>query len=222
MLFGLTNAPAAFIDMINRIFRPYLDQFVVVFIDDILVYSQTTKDHDRYLRVVLQIMREKQLYGKLSKCEFWLAEIAFLGHNVSADAKKIEAIVEWKPPRNVTEVRSFIGLAGYYRRFVKEFSSIASLLTKLLHKNVRFDWIDRCQTAFDRLKTMLVEAPVLIQSVLGKDFVIYSDASHHGLGCVLMQEGNVVAYASKQLKIHEQNYPIHDLELAAIVFALKI
>ncbi|KAL5749287.1 hypothetical protein ACOSP7_023890 [Xanthoceras sorbifolium] len=227
MPFGLTNAPAAFMDLMNRIFRPYLDQFVVVFIDDILVYSQTAEDHDRHLRVVLQILREKQLYGKLSKCEFWLPEIAFLGHIVSAkgikaDPKKIEAIVEWKPPRNVTEVRSFLGLAGYYRRFVKGFSSIASPLTKLLHKNVRFEWTDRCQAAFDRLKAMLVEAPVLIQLVSGKDFVIYSDASHQGLGCVLMQEGKVVAYASRQLKNHEQNYPIHDLELAAIVFALKI
>ncbi|KAL5842187.1 hypothetical protein ACOSQ3_012790 [Xanthoceras sorbifolium] len=171
-------------DLMNRIFRPYLDQFVVVFIDDILVYSQTTEDHDRHLRVVLRILREKQLHGKLSKCEFWLAEIAFLGHIVSAegikgDPKKIEAIVEWKPPKNVAEVRSFLGLAGYYRRFVKGFSSIASLLTKLLHKNVRFDWTDR-------LKTMLVESPVLIQPVSGKDFVIYSDASHYGLGCVLM------------------------------------
>ncbi|KAL5821813.1 hypothetical protein ACOSQ3_023695 [Xanthoceras sorbifolium] len=227
MPFGLTNAPAAFMDLMNRIFRPYLDQFGVVFIDDILVYSQTTEDHDRHLRVVLQILREKQLYGKLSKCEFWLSEIAFLGHIVSAegikaDPKKIEAIVEWKPPRNVTEVRSFLGLAGYYRRFVKGFSSIASPLTKLLHKNVRFEWTDRCQAAFDRLKAMLVEAPVLIQPVSGKDFVILSDASHHGLGCVLMQEGKVVAYASRQLKNHEQNYPIHDLELTAIVFALKI
>ncbi|KAL5840126.1 hypothetical protein ACOSQ4_012734 [Xanthoceras sorbifolium] len=214
-------------DLMNRIFRPYLDQFVVVFIDDILVYSQTTEDHGRHLRVVLRILREKQLHGKLSKCEFWLAEIAFLGHIVSAegikgDPKKIEAIVEWKPPKNVAEVRSFLGLAGYYRRFVKGFSSIASPLTKLLHKNVRFDWTDRCQAAFDRLKTMLVEAPVLMQPVSGKDFVIYSDASHYGLGCVLMQEGKVVSYASRQLKTHEQNYPIHDLELAAIVFALKI
>ncbi|KAL5815789.1 hypothetical protein ACOSQ3_024167 [Xanthoceras sorbifolium] len=217
MPFGLTNAPAAFMDLMNRIFRPYLDQFVVVFIDDILVYSQTAEDHDRHLRVALQILREKQLYGKLSKCEFWLPEIAFLGHIVSeegikADPKKIEAIVEWKPPRNVTEVRSFLGLAGYYRRFVKGFSSIANPLTKLLHKNVRFEWTDRCQAAFDRLKAMLVEAPVLTQPISGKDYVIYSDASHHGLGCVLMQEGKVVAYASRQLKNHELNYPIHDLE----------
>ncbi|KAL5835343.1 hypothetical protein ACOSQ4_014840 [Xanthoceras sorbifolium] len=227
MPFGLTNVPAAFMDLMNRIFQLYLDPFVVVFIDDILVYSQMTEDHDRHLRVVLQILRKKQLYGKLSKCEFWLSKIAFLGHIVSAkgmkaNPKKIEVIMEWKSPRNIAEVRSFLGLTGYYRRFMKGFSSIASPLTKLLHKNVRFDWTDRCQAAFDKLKMMLVEAPVLIQPVSGKDFVIYSDASHQGLGCVLMQEGKVVTYASRQLKTHEQNYPLHDLELAAIVFALKI
>ncbi|KAL5775879.1 hypothetical protein ACOSP7_013436 [Xanthoceras sorbifolium] len=227
MPFGLTNAPAAFMDLMNRIFRPYLDLCVVVFIDDILIYSQTAAEHDRHLRIVLQILREKKLYAKLSKCEFWLNEIAFLGHVISAygikaDPKKIEAVMEWKPPRNVSEIRSFLGLAGYYRRFVKGFSSIATPLTKLLHKNVRFEWNEKCQTAFEKLKAMLVEAPILVQPISGKDFVVYSDASHNGLGCVLMQDGKVVAYAFRQLKTHEQNYPTHDLELAAIVFALKI
>ncbi|KAJ9177049.1 hypothetical protein P3X46_012303, partial [Hevea brasiliensis] len=227
MPFGLTNAPAAFMDLMNRIFHPYLDRFVVVFIDDILVYSKTREEHDEHLRIVLQTLREKKLYAKLSKCDFWLNEIAFLGHIVSADGirvdpKKIEAVMEWKPPRNTTEVRSFLGLAGYYRRFVKGFSLIAAPMTKLLHKNVRFDWNDKCQTSFEKLKAMLTEAPMLTQPVSGKDFVVYSDASHNGLGCVLMQEGKVIAYASRQLRPHEQNYPTHDLELAAIIFALKI
>ncbi|XP_043811844.1 uncharacterized protein LOC122723519 [Manihot esculenta] len=227
MPFGLTNAPAAFMDLMNRIFHPYLDQFVVVFIDDILIYSKTKEEHDQHLRIVLQTLREKQLYAKLSKCEFWLNDISFLGHVVSAegirvDPKKIEAILEWKPPKNVAEIRSFLGLAGYYRRFVKGFSIIAAPLTKLLHKNVKYDWDDKCQKSFEKLKKMLTEAPVLTQPESGKDFVIYSDASHNGLGCVLMQEGKVVAYASRQLKPHEKNYPTHDLELAAIVFALKI
>ncbi|KAJ9180944.1 hypothetical protein P3X46_009128, partial [Hevea brasiliensis] len=227
MPFGLTNAPAAFMDLMNRIFHPYLDRFVVVFIDDILVYSKTREEHDEHLRIVLQTLREKKLYAKLSKCDFWLNEIAFLGHIVSADGirvdpKKIEAVMEWKPPRNTTEVRSFLGLAGYYRRFVKGFSLIAAPMTKLLHKNVRFDWNDKCQTSFEKLKAMLTEAPVLTQPVSGKDFVVYSDASHNGLGCVLMQEGKVVAYASRQLRPHEQNYPTHDLELVVIIFALKI
>ncbi|XP_040951282.1 uncharacterized protein [Gossypium hirsutum] len=227
MPFGLTNAPAAFMDLMNRIFQPYLDQFVVVFIDDILVYSKSESEHDQHLRTVLQILREKQLYGKLSKCEFWLSEVVFLGHVVSADGirvdpKKIEAIVQWKAPKNVSEVRSFLGLAGYYRRFVNGFSKIALPMTKLLQKNVPFIWDDQCQRSFETLKQMLTEAPVLTLPESGKDFIVYSDASLNGLGCVLMQEGKVIAYASRQLKSHERNYPTHDLELATVIFALKI
>ena len=227
MPFGLTNAPAAFMDLMNRVFRPYLDQFVVVFIDDILVYSKDEQEHEQHLKIVLQTLREKKLYAKLSKCDFWLKEISFLGHIVSAegirvDPVKIEAVVNWKPPRSVTEVRSFLGLAGYYRRFVKGFSVIASPLTKLLRKGVLFEWSDKCQNSFEQLKEMLVEAPILTQPTSGKEYTLYSDASCIGLGCVLMQNEKVVAYASMQLKLHEQNYPTHDLELAAVVFALKI
>ena len=227
MPFGLTNAPAAFMDLMNRVFRPYVDQFVVVFIDDILVYSKDRESHDTHLRVVLEILRKEQLYAKLSKCEFWLTEVSFLGHIVSkegiqVDPKKIEVVVEWKPPRNVTEVRSFLGLAGYYRRFVKGFSMIAAPMMRLLQKNVKYEWSEKCQGSFEKLKAFLTEAPVLTQPTCGKEYVIYSDASLNGLGCVLMQEGKVVAYALRQLKPHEKNYPTHDLELAAIVFALKI
>ena len=227
MPFGLTNAPTAFMDLMNRVFRPYVDQFVVVFIDDILVYSKDRESHDTHLRVVLEILRKEQLYAKLSKCEFWLSEVSFLGHIVSkegiqVDPKKIEVVVEWKPPRNVTEVRSFLGLAGYYRRFVKGFSMIAAPMTRLLQKNVKYEWSEKCQGSFEKLKAFLTEAPVLTQPTCGKEYVIYSDASLNGLGCVLMQDGKVVAYASRQLKPHEKNYPTHDLELAAIVFALKI
>ena len=141
---------------------------------------------------------------------------------IRVDPKKIEAVLEWRPPRNVTEVRSFLGLAGYYRRFVKGFSIIAAPMTKLLKKESKFVWDSKCQQSFDKLKQMLTEAPVLTQPESGKDFVIYSDASHIGLGCVLMQEGKVVAYVSRQLKPHEKNYPTHDLELAAIVLAFKV
>ena len=227
MPFGLTNASTVFMDIMNRVFQPYVDQFFVVFIDDILVYSKDRENHDTHLRVVLETLRKEQLYAKLSKCEFWLNEVSFLGHIVSkegirVDPKKIEVVVEWKPPRNVTEVRSFLGLAGYYRRFVKGFSMIAAPMTRLLQKNVKFEWDEECQRSFDKLKAFLTEAPVLTQPICGKEYVIFSDASLNGLGCVLMQEGKVVAYASRQLKPHEKNYPTDDLELAAIVFALKI
>ena len=141
---------------------------------------------------------------------------------IRVDPAKIEAVVNWKSPQNVTEVRSFLGLAGYYRRFVRGFSVIASPLTKLLRKGIKFEWTDKCQNSFEQLKGMLVEAPVLTQPISGKEYTLYSDASGIGLGCVLMQDGKVVAYASRQLKPHEQNYPTHDLELAAVVFALKI
>ena len=227
MPFGLTNAPAKFMDLMNWVFHPYLDQFVVVFIDDILVYSKDAQEHKHHLRITLQILRENQLFAKLSKCDFLLKEVSFLGHIVSADGirvdpTKIEAVVSWKPPRNITEVRSFLGLAGYYRRFVQGFSVIASSLTRLLRKGVKFEWDDKCQSSFERLKKILVEAPVLIQPTSGGDYTMNNDASRISLGCVLMQDGKVVAYASRQLKPHEQNYPTHDLELAAVVFALKI
>ena len=168
MPFGLTNAPAAYMDLMNRVFYPYLDQFVVVFIDDILVYSKGAQEDDQHLRIVLQILREKKLFAKLSKCDFWLKKVSFLGHivfteGVRVNPVKIEAIVNWKPPRNVTEVRSFLGLAGYYRWFVKGFSVITSPLTKLLRKGVKFEWDDKCQPSFDQLKKILVEAPVLTQ-----------------------------------------------------------
>ncbi|KAL4278247.1 hypothetical protein GQ457_03G020180 [Hibiscus cannabinus] len=157
MPFGLTNAPAAFMDLMNRVFHEYLDQFVVLFIDDILVYSRTEEDHDRHLRLVLQTLLENQLYAKLSKCEFWIREVVFLGHVVSSegirvDPKKVEAIVNWKQPTSVTEIRSFLGLAGYYWRFVSGFSKVLAPLTKLLQKGVKYEWSDARQQAFEKLK----------------------------------------------------------------------
>ena len=191
------------------------------------MYSKDRENHDTHLRVMLETLRKEQLYAKLSECEFWLNEVSFLGHivpkeRIRVDPNKIEVVVEWKPPRNVTEVRSFLGLADYYRRFVKGFSVTAAPMTRLLQKNVKYEWSEKCQRSFDKLKAFLTEAPVLTQPTCGKKYVIFSDASLNGLGCVLMQEGKVVACASRQLKPHEKNYPTHDLELAAIVFALKI
>ena len=227
MPFGLTNAPAAFMDLMNRVFKEFLDQFVIVFIDDILVYSKSSEEHVFHLSKVLQTLRENALYAKFSKCEFWLNRVAFLGHvisgdGISVDPTKIEAVMKWPRPTTVTEVRSFLGLAGYYRRFVEGFSAIATPLTHLLKKETRFEWTDKCEKSFQELKHRLTTAPVLTIPSGPGGYEIYSDASLKGLGCVLMQNGRVVAYASRQLRPHELNYPTHDLELAAIVFALKI
>ena len=214
-------------DLMNRVFKKYIDQFVIVFIDDILIYSRTPEEHVKHLEVVLQVLREKKLYAKLNKCEFWLQEISFLGHiiskdGISVDPAKVEAIVEWPRPKTIQEIRSFLGLAGYYRRFVGGFSRIAVPLTTLTRKGEEFIWTTECEKSFQELKEKLVTAPVLTIPLGTEGFVIYSDASHKGLGCVLMQHGKVVAYASRQLKDYERNYPTHDLELAAVVFALKI
>ena len=227
MPFSLTNALAAFMDLMNRVFQSYLDRFVIVFIDDILVYSGSSEEHSEHLRIVLQTLRERQLYAKLSKCQFCIDRVAFLGHvtsgeGVSVDPQKIEAVVNWKPPKNVSEVRSFLGLAGYYRKFVTGFSKIVAPLTKLTRKDVKYDWVDAYQKSFDELKGRLTSAPVLALPNGRDGFVVYSDASQQGLGFVLMQNDRVIAYASRQLKKHEENYPTHDLELTAVMFALKI
>ena len=168
-----------------------------------------------------------KLYAKFSKCEFWLKQVAFLGHvvsseGVSVDHAKIEAVTSWSRPSTVSEVRSFLGLAGYYRRFVEDFSHLATPLTQLTRKRTPFFWSPACEDSFQNLKQRLVTPPILKVPDGSGSFVIYSDASKRGLSFVLMQQGKVVAYVSRQLKSHEQNYPTHDLELATVVFALKI
>ncbi|KAI3808712.1 hypothetical protein L1987_24670 [Smallanthus sonchifolius] len=227
MSFGLTNAPAAFMDLMNRVCRPMLDRSVIVFIDDILVYSKSEGDHHCHLREVLEVLKQEKLYAKFSKCAFWHREVQFLGHvinpnGIMVDPAKIETVKEWNVPKTPTEIRSFLGLAGYYRRFIQDFSRIASPLTKLTRKELKYEWGPTQNNVFEELKTRLTQAPVLTLPEGNEDLVVYSDASGQGLGCVLMQRGKVIAYASRQLKIHEVNYPTHDLELAAIVFALKI
>ena len=227
MPFGLTNAPAVFMDLMNRVCRPYLDQFVIVFIDDILIYSKSKSDHESHLCLILELLRKEQLYAKFSKCEFWLNEVQFLGHVVNdkgihVDPTKIEAVKSWVTPTTPTEVRSFLGLAGYYRRFISNFSKISLPLTALTQKNKPFVWGSEQETAFQTLKNKLCNAPILSLPDGDDDFVVYCDASKQGLGCVLMQRGKVIAYASRQLKVHEVRYTTHDLELGAVVFALKI
>ncbi|WMV33546.1 hypothetical protein MTR67_026931 [Solanum verrucosum] len=197
MSFGLTNALAAFMDLMNMVFIRYLDMFVIVFIGDILVYSRSEDEHTDYLRIVIQVLKDQQLFAKFSKCEFWLRSVAFLGHIVS-------------------------GKAGYYKRFLELFSSIASPLTTLTQKKVKFIWSEACEKSFQQLKDKLTSAPVLTLPEGTNGFVVYCDASRIELGCALMQNGKVIAYASRKLKIHEKNYNTHDLVLAAVVFALNI
>ncbi|BBH09102.1 transposable element gene [Prunus dulcis] len=220
MPFGLPNAPAAFMDLMNRVFRHYLNRFVIVFIDDILVYYKSQKAHMKHLEIVLRTLRRKQLYEKFTQFQFWLDRVSFLGHiiyveGIYVDPQKVEAVVNWPRPTTVTEVRSFLGLGGYYCRFVEGFSAIATPLTRLTRNGVKFEWMDECEESFNELKTKLTTAPVLTLPDDSGNFVIYGDASRQGLGCVLMQLGKVIAYASTKLKKHELNYPTHDLELAA-------
>jgi hypothetical protein len=202
MSFGLTNAPTHFTYLMNSVFMPELDKFVVVFIDDILIYSKNEEEHARHLRIVLTRLREHQLYAKFSKCVFWLEEIQFLGHILSAkgiavDPSKVKDILEWKPPTTIHQVQSFLGLAGYYRQFIPNFSKLVNPITSLLKNDTKFNWSSRCNEAFEKLKVSLTTAPVLTQPDIEKPFDVYCDSSGSGLGCVLMQEGRVIAYASR-------------------------
>ncbi|GJX79014.1 putative reverse transcriptase domain-containing protein [Tanacetum coccineum] len=177
MPFGLTNAPAVFQGPMNRVCKPYLDKFVIVFIDDILIYSKDEKEHEEHLKVILELLKKEKLYAKFSKCEFWIPKVQFLGHvidsrGIHVDPAKIESIKDWASPKTPTEIRQFLGLAGYYR-----------------------------------------SAPILALPKGSEDFVVYCDASHKGLGVVLMQREKVIAYASRKLKVYEKNYTTHDLEL---------
>ena len=191
MSFGLTNAPAYFMGMMNKVFMEYLDKFVVVFNDDILIYSKNKEEHAEHLRIVLGRLRDQQLYAKFSKCEFWLDEVEFLGHvlsgaGIAVNPSKISAVVDWKTRHNVGEIRSFLGLARYYRRFIENFSKIAKPMTELLKKDRKYYWSDECEASFNELKTRLTTALVLVLPDHSKSIDIYCDASRRGLGAVLM------------------------------------
>jgi hypothetical protein len=172
------------------------------------------------------VLSEHQLYAKFSKCEFWLDQVEFLGHVISKEGiamnpSKVQPVLDWQAPTNVKEIRGFLGMAGYYQRFIEGISKIAGPMTKLLRKNTPFEWSEKCEERFQELKRRLTTAPILAVPETGKNYAVYCDASKNGLGCVLMQDRKVIAYGSRQLKPHEVNYPTHDLELAAVVFALK-
>ncbi|CAI7846074.1 unnamed protein product [Closterium sp. NIES-53] len=230
MPFGLTNAPATFQAEMNHILRPLLDECVVVYLDDILIYSRDMKQHIKHLRRVFEILRREKFYVKLSKSEFALKKVQFLGHMVSAqgvhvDPKKIEAVRTWKTPENMKELQQFLGFANYYNRFVPQYAKIATPLTNLLKKNTPFKWEDVHQQAMEQLETALTSAPVLILPDPEKDYVIEADASDQAVGAVLMQDQGKglqpIAYLSKKLHGAEINYPIHDKEALAIITAFK-
>jgi hypothetical protein len=171
--FGLTNVPAYFMNLMNKVFMEYLDRFIIVFIDDILIYSKSDSDHEEHLRLVLQKLRDNKLYAKYSKCEFWIDEVPFLGHIISnggilVDPPKVKEIMEWSIPTTVTEIRSFLRLARYYRRFIERFSKIAKPMTSLLEKGREFKWDEKCQDSFDQLKKRLMSPPVLVMPDLQK------------------------------------------------------
>nr|GEZ01569.1 putative reverse transcriptase domain-containing protein [Tanacetum cinerariifolium] len=227
MPFGLMNAPTVFMDLMNRVCKPYLDKFVIVFIDDIRIYSKDEKEHEEHLKAILELLKKEELYAKFSKCEFWIPKVQFLDHvidsqGIHVDPAKIESVKNWASPKSTTKIHQFLGLAGYYRRFIEGFSKVAKPMTKLTQKKVVFEWGDKQEAAFQLLKQKLCSAPILALPEGSEDFIIYSDASNKGLGAVLMQREKVISYASRQLKIHEKNYMTHDLELGAVVFALKI
>ncbi|GJP31427.1 hypothetical protein CLOM_g12258 [Closterium sp. NIES-68] len=230
MPLGLTNAPATFQAEMNHILRPLLDECVVVYLDDILIYSRDMKHHVDHLRRVFEILRRERFYVKLSKSEFALEKVQFLGHMVSAqgvhvDPKKIEAVRTWKTPENVKELQQFLGFANYYNRFVPQYAKIAAPLTNLLKNDTPYKWEPKHQEDVEQPKQALTSAPVLILPNPERDYVIEADASTQAVGAVLMQDqGNglqPIAYLSKKLHGAELNYPIHDKKALAIVIAFK-
>jgi len=228
--FGLTNAPATFMHLMHQILRPYLDKFVIAFIDDVLVYSKTLEEHKQHVRAVLEVLRKHKLYAKSNKCAFFRQEISFLGHVVSSkgvymESDKIKAIQDWPAPKSVQDTRSFLGLAGYYRRFINRFSHLAAPLSELLHKDKSFKWTAIEEQAFEVLKKAISSAPVLILPDPKLPYVVTADASGFAVGATLSQDqGNglqPIAYLSKKMLPAEKNYPVHEQELLAIICALR-
>nr|GEU44277.1 putative reverse transcriptase domain-containing protein [Tanacetum cinerariifolium] len=182
MSFGFTNAHAVFMDHINWVCKPYLDKFVIVFIDDILIYSKNKQEHEEHLKLILELLKKEQLYAKFSKCEFWIPKVQFLGHvidsqGIHVDPAKIKSIKDWASPKTATKIRQFLGLVSYYRRFIEGFSKIARPMTKLTQNKVKFDWGDKQEKAFQIIKQKLYSVPILALPEGSEDFVVYCDAS---------------------------------------------
>jgi hypothetical protein len=229
MPFGLTNAPASFMHLMNQILRPFLDRTVIVFLDDILIYSRTFEEHQRHVREVLETLRKHKLYAKESKCEIYQRRVEFLGHRIDEDGlhmmtEKLDAIRDWPTLTKVDDIRSFLGLCGFYRRFIKDFSAIAAPLTALLHKDTPFEWNQPQQQAFQQLKDAMMKKPVLLLPDQSKPFVLVTDASGYAIGATLCQDQGdglrPVAYLSMKMNSHELNYPVHEQELLAIIISM--
>ncbi|GJY94392.1 putative reverse transcriptase domain-containing protein [Tanacetum coccineum] len=201
--FGLTNTPAVFMDLMNRVCKPYLDKFVIFFIDAKQNNQINKEEHEEHIKLILELLKKEEFKG------------------IHVDPTKIKSIKDWASPKSPTEIRQFLGLAGYYRRFIEGFSKIAKSMTKLTQKNVKFDWGEKEEAAFQLIKQKLCSAPILALPKGSENFIVYCDASHKGLGAVLMQNEKVIAYSSRQMKIHEKNYTTHDLELGAVKLNLR-
>jgi len=226
MPFGLTNAPSTFMRLMNEVLRAFIGRFVVVYFDDILIYSKSLDEHMDHLRAVFNALRDARLFGNLDKCTFCTDRVSFLGYvvtpqGIEVDETKIEAIKSWPVPQTVTQVRSFLGLAGFYRRFVKDFSTIAAPLHELTKKGVVFRWGKAHEESFCTLKDKLTHAPLLQLPNFGKTFELECDASGVGIGGVLMQEGKPIAYFSEKLHGPVLNYSTYDKELYALVRSLE-
>ncbi|GJV57033.1 putative reverse transcriptase domain-containing protein [Tanacetum coccineum] len=230
MPFGLTNVPALFMDLMNCACKPYLDKFIIVFIDDILIYSKLEEEHEAHLKMILDLLEKDKLYAKFSKCEFWLKEVQFLGHVVNRDGIHVDPsrlrgffYQEMEDSWIVNEIHSFFRIGGYLQRFYWKFSPRSRSPHHIDSIGIRlYVWGDKQDEAFQILKEKLCNAPVLALLDRPDDFVVYCDASKQGFGSVLMQRGKAIAYASRLLKKHEKNYTTHDLELGTMVFTLKI
>lgn len=225
MPFGLTNAPATFMRLMNDVFHEYLDKFVIVFLDDILVYSKTYPEHREHLRLIMQKLREAKLFGRPLKCSFFMKEVNFCGYVISEgkvqmQPQKIDAVQKWPVPQSVTHLRSFLGLANFYHKFVQNFATIAAPLYLLTRKGRPWQWTVAAQKAFDELKVALTSAPVLILPDMSKPFIVTTDASLVATGAVLAQDHGQgeqpIAYLSQKLNSAEQNYPAHERELLAV------
>jgi hypothetical protein len=231
MPFGLTNAPAVFQHMMNDIFRQYLDQFVVVYLDDVLVYSRSVEEHEKHVKLVLQKLREMHLYAKLEKCEFDTDTVEFLGYvispkGISMDKTKVNTLLSWATPKSVRDVQCFLGFANFYRAFIKDYSTMAAPLIALTRKNRPFEWNSAAQNAFDKLKTLFTTAPILAHADPSRPFIVETDGSDFALGAVLSQvkdDGALhpIAFYSRKFSAAEINYQIYDKELLAIVSAFE-